>query len=42
VRIEQLFFDGALTPVDGCLTPDLSRAGAGLLLKEADAAAYAV
>jgi L-alanine-DL-glutamate epimerase-like enolase superfamily enzyme len=42
VRIERLFFDGALTPVDGCLTPDLTRPGAGLELKEGDAARYAV
>jgi len=37
VRIEHLFFDGALSPVDGALRPDLSRPGHGLVLKEADA-----
>ncbi len=37
VRIEHLFFDGALSPVDGALRPDLGRPGLGLTLKEADA-----
>jgi len=37
VRIEHLFFDGALSPVDGALRPDRSRPGHGLVLKEADA-----
>jgi L-alanine-DL-glutamate epimerase-like enolase superfamily enzyme len=37
VRIEHLFFDGALSPVDGFLRPDLGRPGLGLTLKEADA-----
>ncbi|HKT10147.1 MAG TPA: enolase C-terminal domain-like protein [Gemmatimonadaceae bacterium] len=37
VRIEHLFFDGALAPVDGALRPDLGRPGLGLTLKEADA-----
>ncbi len=36
-RIEQMFFDGALTPRDGALHPDLTRPGLGLELKEADA-----
>ena len=40
-RIEQLFFDGALTPRDGALHPDLSRPGLGLELKRADARKYA-
>jgi L-alanine-DL-glutamate epimerase-like enolase superfamily enzyme len=42
VRIETMLFDGALAPVDGCLTPDLTRPGAGLELKESDAARFAV
>jgi len=40
-RIESLLFDGALTPVDGDLIPDLSRPGLGLEFKHADAARYA-
>ena len=42
VRIEHMLFDGALTPVEGALKPDLSRPGMGLELKRADAARYAV
>jgi L-alanine-DL-glutamate epimerase-like enolase superfamily enzyme len=42
VRIEQLFFDGALTPKEGALRPDRSRPGLGLELKEKDAARYKV
>jgi len=42
VRIEHLFFDGALTPVDGELRPDLMRPGLGLDLKRSDAAPFAV
>lgn len=42
VRIEQMLFDGALTPVDGELRPDLSRPGIGLELKRSEAARYAV
>ena len=41
-RIEQMLFDGALTPVYGALQPDLSRPGLGLTFKHADAARYAV
>ncbi len=41
-RIEHMLFDGALTPVDGRLRPDLSRPGFGLELKRADAERYAV
>ena len=41
-RIEHMFFDGALTPVNGVLYPDLSRPGMGLELKRSDAAQYAV
>jgi len=42
VRIEQMLFDGALTPQQGKLYPDLSRPGLGLEFKRADAAQYAV
>jgi L-alanine-DL-glutamate epimerase-like enolase superfamily enzyme len=41
-RIEHLLFDGALTPVNGVLVPDLSRPGLGLDFKRADAERYAV
>ncbi len=41
-RIEHLLFDGALTPKNGVLTPDLSRPGMGLEFKRADAAKYAM
>jgi hypothetical protein len=41
VRIEQMFFDGALTPIGGALRPDRSRPGIGLELKRSDAARYA-
>jgi L-alanine-DL-glutamate epimerase-like enolase superfamily enzyme len=34
VRIEQMLFDGVLTPRDGCLEPDLTRPGHGLALVE--------
>ncbi len=42
VRIEHMLFDGALTPVQGELRPDLSRPGMGLELKRSEAARYAV
>lgn len=42
VRVEQLLFDGAATPVGGRLYPDLSRPGLGLELKRADAERFAV
>jgi len=42
VRIEHLFFDGALTPRDGVLYPDLTRPGMGFELRRADMARYAV
>ncbi len=35
-RIEHLFFDGFSEPVNGYLSPDLSSAGLGLVLKSAD------
>jgi len=40
VRIERMFFDGALDPSGGTLRPDTSRLGLGLSLKEANAAPY--
>ncbi len=40
VRIEHLLFDGALTPVNGALHPDLSRPGMGLEFRRADAARF--
>ena len=42
VRIERMFFDGFCEPVNGIMSPDLSRPGAGLTLKEEDAASYLV
>jgi L-alanine-DL-glutamate epimerase-like enolase superfamily enzyme len=41
-RIEQMLFDGAVTPVNGALRPDLSRPGMGLEFKRKDAERYAV
>jgi L-alanine-DL-glutamate epimerase-like enolase superfamily enzyme len=41
VRIENMFFDGVVRPVDGRLHPDLSRPGMGLEFKKADAERYA-
>ena len=37
-RIERMFFDGFCEPVKGIMSPDLSRPGMGLELKEQDAA----
>jgi hypothetical protein len=37
-----MLFDGALSPVDGALRPDLSRPGMGLEFKRNDAAPFAV
>jgi L-alanine-DL-glutamate epimerase-like enolase superfamily enzyme len=42
VRIEQLFFDGVLQPVNGALKPDRSRPGFGLEFKRKDAARFIV
>jgi L-alanine-DL-glutamate epimerase-like enolase superfamily enzyme len=42
VRIEQMFFDGFCEPVNGIMSPDLSRPGFGLTLKDKDAAKYLV
>jgi len=41
-RIERLFFDGFREPEHGVMSPDLSRPGFGLELKEQDAAHYQV
>ena len=41
VRIEQMFFDGIISPVNGRLRPDLSRPGMGIELKDADIRRYA-
>ena len=41
-RIEHMLFDGVLSPVEGCLQPDLARPGLGVDFKHADAARYAV
>jgi L-alanine-DL-glutamate epimerase-like enolase superfamily enzyme len=41
VRIERMFFDGVLTPINGELRPDLSRPGMGLEFKRSDAARFA-
>lgn len=42
VRIEQMLFDGVLTPHDGALHPDLTRPGMGIEFKHADAEEFAV
>jgi L-alanine-DL-glutamate epimerase-like enolase superfamily enzyme len=42
VRIERMFFDGFREPVGGIMSPDLSRPGFGLILKQQDAAPYLV
>jgi L-alanine-DL-glutamate epimerase-like enolase superfamily enzyme len=42
VRIEHMLFDGAPTPEDGVLRPDLPRPGLGLEFKHADAQRYRV
>jgi L-alanine-DL-glutamate epimerase-like enolase superfamily enzyme len=41
-RIERMFFDGFREPRQGVMSPDLSRPGMGLELKEQDAAKYLV
>jgi L-alanine-DL-glutamate epimerase-like enolase superfamily enzyme len=41
-RIERLFFDGFREPQRGVMSPDLSRPGMGLEVKEQDAAKYLV
>jgi L-alanine-DL-glutamate epimerase-like enolase superfamily enzyme len=42
VRIERMFFDGFVEPVDGAVLPDRARPGLGVELKRADAARSAV
>jgi L-alanine-DL-glutamate epimerase-like enolase superfamily enzyme len=42
VRVEQLVFDGTLSPVGGALRPDTGRPGLGLDVKWADAEPYRV
>jgi L-alanine-DL-glutamate epimerase-like enolase superfamily enzyme len=42
VRIEQMIFDGVLTPRDGALWPDPGRAGLGLRVRWADAERFRV
>jgi L-alanine-DL-glutamate epimerase-like enolase superfamily enzyme len=42
VRIERLFFEGALVPVNGELRPDRSRPGLGIELRPQDVERYAV
>jgi L-alanine-DL-glutamate epimerase-like enolase superfamily enzyme len=42
VRIENMFFDGTLQPVNGQLHPDLTRPGMGLELRRSDVKRYAV
>jgi L-alanine-DL-glutamate epimerase-like enolase superfamily enzyme len=39
-RIERMFFDGALDPDGGILTPDADQPGLGLTLRESDAERY--
>ena len=41
-RIERMFFEGFCEPVEGIMSPDRSRPGMGLALKEKDAAKYLV
>jgi L-alanine-DL-glutamate epimerase-like enolase superfamily enzyme len=41
-RIERMFFEGVLQPVNGALTPDRSRPGFGLEFKRKDASRFAV
>ncbi len=42
VRIERMLFDGAPTPVQGVIRPDLARSGIGLVFKRQDAERFAV
>jgi L-alanine-DL-glutamate epimerase-like enolase superfamily enzyme len=42
VRIERMFFDGFCEPVQGNMTPDLTRPGMGLELKAQDAEKFRV
>jgi hypothetical protein len=40
VRIENMFFDGALDPAGGTIRPDPDAPGLGLTLRTADAERY--
>ena len=42
VRIEEMLFDGVLTPRGGKLIPDASRPGLGIEFKRADAERFRV
>jgi L-alanine-DL-glutamate epimerase-like enolase superfamily enzyme len=42
VRIEHMLFDGARTPDNGRLAPDMSRPGLGIEFKEQDAQCYRI
>jgi L-alanine-DL-glutamate epimerase-like enolase superfamily enzyme len=42
VRIERMFFDGFCEPVKGVMSPDRTRPGMGLTLKEKDAKPYLI
>lgn len=42
VRIENMLFDGAVSPIKGALHPDLSRPGHGLEFKHVDAEKFAI
>ncbi len=42
IRIESMLFDGVSSPVNGCLYPDNSRHGFGLVLKTKEAERYRV
>ncbi len=41
-RIEQMLFDGTVLPKDGCLAPDLTQPGIGLLFKKKDAEKFQI
>ncbi len=41
-RIENMLFDGAATPDNGKLAPDMSRPGLGIEFKERDAECYRI
>lgn len=41
VRIENMFFDGGRSPVNGALSPDLSQPGMGIELKRSDVQRFA-
>jgi len=41
VRIEKMFFDGIRSPINGELSPDLSRPGIGVEFKQIDAERFA-